>query len=340
MVDLDPQKQVRRRVPTLTNHADEIRDICPDTVNNFGSWSALKLMVHVATVNMYTTVISSYRDDWFYIDALAGSGVSVYGEEGEEECFLGSPVLAARDSAEQFTKMYFVEDCEEKANALERRLDAIFEGQTSIDVERPECGCDVTCADANSQLGEIKYDMWEVAQRGGKDPSFNYLSFIDNQGMNLLWRGIEEITPTPHGDLLINFPSGSINRPANQEESEEKMTEFYGTEIWKQDRTRNGLLDAYCRRLDGIERSSQVVTNIHSGRKNYQYDMIYATKEDAEYVQAIEYVRDFVEEVDGHDVEQLVDIVNGKQDTLIDLLPSQNGDDDSGEDGQTSLGEF
>jgi len=338
MVDLDPQKQVRRRVPTLTNHADSVREIAPDVVNNFGSWSALKLIVHVATVNMYTTVISSYRDDWFYVDALAGSGVSVYGENGD--CFLGSPILAARDASEQFTKMYFLEDSKNKAEALEQRLEAVFSGETGIDATRPAHGYEVIPGDSNVELRGVKSDMWEVAKRRGKDPSFNYLAFIDNQGLNLRWQGIEEITPTPHGDLLINFPSGDIVRTANHEDSEESMTEFYGTETWKEDTSREALLKAYQSRITGVERPTQVVTNVHSGTKNYQYDMIYATKDEADYVEAIEYVRDFVEKVDGEDVSKLIEIVNGNQDTLTDMLPEREDENDDEDGYQTGLNAF
>jgi three-Cys-motif partner protein len=342
MTDLNPHDRLKEIVPTLTKHAEEIKQIQPDVVNDFGAWSALKLIVHATTVNMYTTVISSHRDDWFYVDALAGSGVSVH--DGEGKCFHGSPVLAARDATEQFTKMYFIEQDDEKAQALRERLNAIFNGETHLDAEKPECGFEVVQGDANDELEYVRQDMWRVAERGGKDAYFNYLSFIDNQGLDVEWEGIEHITPTPHGDLLVNFPSKSITRPANSVDHEESMNDFYGSEIWTKDRSRDALLDAYCTRLTGVSRPTHVVTNVHSGKKDYHYDLIYATKEDAAYTEAIEYVRDFVEKVDGEDVEQVLDIVDGDQETLASLLPEQDNKSDEDEDDdngtQTGLGDF
>lgn len=336
MVDLSPRDQVKKRVPTLTKHAEEVRAIEPDQVNSFGPWSALKLIVLVATVNMYTTVISSYRDDWFYVDALAGSGVSVYGDV--EDCFLGSPILAAAHASEQFTKMYFIEAEKKKARALEKRLDAVFEGETPLDIERPECGYEVITGDANNKLPDVTRDMWATGKRYGKKASFNHLTFIDNQGLNLRWEGIENIAPEPHGDFLVNFPARDIIRSANHEDSEESMTEFYGSEIWKDDKTREGLLQAYLRRLNGIEKPRQVITNVHSGITNYEYDVIYATKQEGgNYIDAVEYVRDFVERVDGADVEQMLDVLRGDQATMETYLPEIEGDED---EPQKRIGEF
>ena len=332
MTDLSPRERVRERVPTLTKHAEEIRDIEPDVFNEFGTWSALKLIVHVATVNMYTTVISDHRDDWFYVDALAGSGVSVYGEA--DESFLGSPLLAAKNAAEPFTKMYFIEMDEKKAAALEKRLEAAFNG-SDLQIESPECGYQIYVGDANEQLSEVISDMWDVARRNGK-PNFNHLSFIDNQGLDLKWNGVKQLAPKPTGDLLINFPTSALRRSANHNDSKDAMTDYYGGEMWQSADGREQLIDTYRARLNGVEKTKQVVTNIDSGTKNYHYDMIYGTRETqggSDYINAIEYVKEFVEAVDGADVEQMLSVLRGDQATMESFFPK---DDDP----QKRLGEY
>lgn len=323
MADLSPRERVKERVPTLTTHADEIREVHPEIYNEFGTWSALKLIVHVATVNMYTTVISEHRDDWFYVDTLAGSGISVYGDD--DESFLGSPLLAAKNAAEPFTKMYFIEKDERKATALEHRLEAAFNG-SDLQITSPECGYEVYVGDANRKVEEAVSDMWTVARRNGK-PNFNHLTFIDNQGLDLTWNGLKNLAPKPTGDLLINFPTSAVRRAAGHEDSEDAMTSFYGGEMWRSADDREELLEAYQTRLNSVEKTEQVVTNIDSGTKNYHYDMVYGTRETqggSDYIKAIEYVNQFVEAVDGADVEEMLQVLRGDQMTMESFFPEQN----------------
>lgn len=326
MAGLSPRERVKERVPTLTRHAEDIRSVEPDVYNKFGTWSALKLIVHVATVNMYTTVISDHFNDWFYIDALAGSGVSVYGDA--DESFLGSPLLAAKNAAEPFTKMYFIEKNPENAAALEKRLDAAFNG-SDLQVTSPECGYEVYVGDANKKLQQVTRDMWSVAKRDGK-ANFNHLTFIDNQGLNLNWDGLEGLEDRATGDYLINFPTSNILRASGHKGSENAMTDYYGGDMWRPANGKDELLEAYTTRLSSLEKTEQVVTNIDSGTKNYQYDMIYATRKTrggSDYINAIEYINRFVEAVDGADIEDMLQILRGDQMTMESFLPKQDEDD-------------
>lgn len=332
----DHREWVKERVDSLTANSDEIKDVAPNIYNEFDTWSALKLITHVATVNMYTTVISDHRDDFFYVDALAGSGVSVYGER--EKCFLGSAILAAKNAAEPFLKMYFIEHNEEKANALEERLNYAF-SSTGMDLTEPERGFEVLIGDANEELDNVVSDMWRVAKAGGKKPSFHHLTFVDNQGLDVTWDGIKTIAPKPTGDLLINFPTSSIVRSAHHEDSRRAVNDFYGGEMWDvEDISKSQLRETYCDRLTGVEKQEQVIANVYSGTKSYEYDMIYATRQTSggsEYQEAVEYVREFVEAVDGADVEDMLKILQGDQRQMESYLPNEETDD-----GQSSLGDF
>ncbi|ESP86847.1 hypothetical protein K933_17227 [Candidatus Halobonum tyrrellensis G22] len=275
---------------------------------------------------MYTTVISEYFNDWFYIDALAGSGVSVYGDA--DESFLGSPLLAAKNAAEPFTKMYFIEQDKENAAALEKRLDVAFNG-SDLQITPPECGYEVYVGDANKKLQQVTRNMWRVAKRDGK-ANFNHLTFIDNQGLNLNWGGLEDLEDSTTGDYLINFPTSNVLRASGHKGSENAMVDYYGGDRWRSANGKEELLEAYTTRLSGLGKTEQVVTNIDSGTKNYQYDMIYATRKTrggSDYINAIEYINRFVEAVDGADVEDMLQILRGDQMTMESFLPKQDEDD-------------
>lgn len=339
-MDLDPRAQVRKRVPTLTVNAQELREISPKVVNDFGEWSALKLILHVATVNMYTTVVPKTFDDWFYVDALAGSGVSVYGDM--ENCFKGSAILAAENAEEQFTKMYFIEQNRKKASVLRERLDAVFNGETDIDVVRPECGYEVRIGDANEELPQIAGDMYETANRGPGRPWYNHLTFIDNQGIDINWDAIEEFSSNTMGDFLVTFQSSRIRQNQHLDDT---LNEYFGSEIWKTANSLEDYAEAYGTRFNGISKSKQVMTTVDSGVKNYQYEVIYATKDDAGgYVNAVSYVSDFVERVTGADVGDMIDVMYGDQSRIGEYLPERDSQEDQDaideQNSQSSLGEF
>ncbi|MGQ5515691.1 three-Cys-motif partner protein TcmP [Halococcus saccharolyticus] len=327
---------MKDRVEDLRDNADELKGVAPNQFNEFGPWSALKLILHAATTNMYTKVISQHMDDFFYIDALAGSGVSVYGDQGD--CFLGSPVIAAKNATEPFTKMYFIENDPDKADALRRRLDEVFEN-SMVDVTVPEA-YQVYEGDANEQLREVVNDMWDIAYENPNGPSFNHFTFIDNQGLDVEWDdGIEKVAPTPTGDLLINFPTSNIVRTAHHTDSESAMNRFYGGNMWDtEEKNKQTLREKYCERLTGVEKEKKVVANVDSGGRNYEYDMIYGTRETnrgSGYIDAVDYVRDFVEAVDGADVDEMLEVIRGDRATMDQYLP----DDEDGS-GQSSLDSF
>ena len=206
---MDSSEYIKKRIQSLRQDSEEIRAKSPVT-NDFDSWSVLKLILHSAAVNMYTNVLqgSDTFDDLYYIDALAGSGVSTYNDG--ESCFLGSPIIAAKVAQEPFRKMYLIEHDPDKADALEARMEYIF--STHDDVVEPE-DWDVKQGDANKEIPEVVEDIWRSS-----DGTFNYYCFIDNQEVNVKWDAIEALTPKPWGDLLINLPIASaIGRNATIE---------------------------------------------------------------------------------------------------------------------------
>ena len=347
---VDVRDYIQSRIEGLTEDSQEFYSQVPGQANDFDTWSALKLILHSATVNMYTTVLAQndYYDDLYYIDALAGSGVSQYNDENR--CFLGSPLIAAKDATVPFKKMYFVEKDPDHAEALERRLEYAFSQKSDKYAEPGQW--EVIPRDANKAIPDIISGMWRSFRNN--DNGLNYLCFIDNQGMNVKWPTINELTPKPYGDLLINLPtSQAIGR--NVGTYPETVGEFYGRDLSTVDIPDTGMRefmrDLYLEQLQDRNRPVQVNTRVEADVGSYYYDMIYATRDIKAgngYEETIKYVRDFIEQVHSGDVDRILDVLDGSQSSLSSYLPDDDegiseelAEESSDEDsGQTALGEF
>lgn len=341
---MDSSEYIKKRIKSLSEDSDEIRALSPVT-NDFDSWSALKLILHSAAVNMYTTVLESndYFQDLFYIDALAGSGVSTYGDG--KSCFLGSPVIAAKVAEEPFKKMYLIEWDKDKANALETRMQYIFDNHD--DAHEPE-NWEVIQGDANEELPKVAKDISRV-----RDGGFNYYCFIDNQELNVKWDAIDALTPKPWGDLLINLPTASgIGRNATKRPVPSELNKFYcmdlNDEELPQTNVRPKMKALYQKCLSENGRSVQRITNIDANVGSYEYDLLYATREIKEgngYIKVIDYVKQFIEDVHAGDIDNFLDVLHNNQSSFEQFLPEENIDDEIPDDeyedeDQTQLADF
>jgi three-Cys-motif partner protein len=316
---------ITERVDGLTGSSDRVLEVQPAVVNSFREWLALKLIVLSATVNMYTRVISQHKDDFFYIDALAGAGVSEY---GEGQCFLGSPIVAAKAATEPFSKMYFVEDDKRKKEALEERLEFAF-SSPEIDIVPPHTW-EVYRGDANEVIYDIVDDIWDQSRPA---PDFNYFAFIDNQGLDFRWDAMEKIGNLT-GDLLINYPAArGVGDNMNNKDSRDALTAFFGRNMWHvEPKTREHYKEMYMRQLDSLGVPEKVPVKIDSGSKSYYYDVIYATRTTrggSGYTDAVTYAKRFVEDVDGGTVEEILDVLHGDQAAIEDFLPDDTDLDQS-----------
>lgn len=317
---MDPHDYIPDRIETLRKNSEMIREQAEIT-NDFDSWSALKLILHSAVVNMYTKVMSNenYFTDYYYIDALAGSGVSTY--EGDR-CFKGSPIVAAESSWEQFSEMYFIEQDPDYCSALKSRLDFVF-SNPKFDIEEPE-RWEVIEGNANKKVPEIVSNIQNQYRSGG----YTYYCFIDNQTLDVDWSTIQSLTPEPWGDLLINLPtSQAIGRSAALEHSQ-KLNDFYGIDVSTLDIPENGIREfmrqLYIDRLKDRDREVIRSTHVDANVGSFGYDMVYATRdiEDGnDYVNVIDYVKRMVENVHAGDVDNILDILYGGQSTMAEYYP-------------------
>ncbi|ACV47686.1 MULTISPECIES: three-Cys-motif partner protein TcmP [Halomicrobium] len=177
------QDWIKSKLQRLRDSSIDLWNVAPDVTNEFSSWSALKLILLAATVDMYTNIIPKHREHFYYIDALAGSGISAFPED--DEYFVGSPIIAATMAHDSFDRMYFIEKDGEKANALRERLNHV-EDELSKDLN-----CDdyrILQENSNEVMGDILEEIRRESLYQGE--SVNTLSFIDNQGLDIHHSGL------------------------------------------------------------------------------------------------------------------------------------------------------
>lgn len=330
---MEPRQYISERIDLLKEDAEELRQVA-DATHDFDTWTALKLILQSSTVNMFTRVASSKNnsfEDYYYIDALAGNGISTYGGGEGEDSFLGSPLLAIKSishQAQPFSKMYFIEENESFATALHDRLEYAF---SDLGYPEPRDGWKIYVGDANEKVRKVKKDIY-----GHGSGNFLYCCFIDNQGLDFKWNGLETITPKPWGDLLVNLPTRNpIQRVAGWDSPPKKLDEFYGLDFSEHNLPEHDLgdymRDLYRRRIEEQGREITVSTDIDASVGSYGYDLIYATREmpgksGNGYENVIKYVKSMIENVDADDVDEILDILYGPQKSFEELLP----EDDSG----------
>lgn len=337
---MDAGQFLKRHVADLREHAQDFYDVGDGVANSFDSWSALKLALHAVSVSMYTGVHKDRTGDIFYIDALAGSGISEY---TDGQCFLGSPLLACKSARTPFSRMYFIENDGEKADALRDRLRYAFtlDGFTKPDEWR------VFEEDANEQIDEVIEEIWDL---GDHEEGFNYFTFIDNQGMDVEWPFIDRITPKPFGDFLINVP---IAHAVGRNPGEDATNDFYGCDTGRLrgiHNSRQKMLDLYSTRLTKAGRPVQTSTTIDANSGSFNYEMVYATRDISggnKYMEVIDYAKLVLEKVHAGHVDGILDVLEGDQMELnvgewtdnetpdIDIRVNSDPDD-----AQTGLADF
>lgn len=334
---MDEGTYISTRVEELRRHTDEFYEIGDNVSNEFNTWSALKLILHSAAVNMYTDVHANQgTGDIFYIDTLAGSGISSYDEAGH---FIGSPLVALKAATKPFDYMYFIEGNDDYAEALEARLEHAF---TKSQYTEPH-DWEVINGDANDELPGVVSD---IRDRGDYDARYNYYCFIDNEALDIKWDAIEELTPKPFGDLLINVPTTAFGRASNQNSFDE-ISSFFGRDMSADASgpvSRNRLKNKYITQVRNRNRKVNRNVHVDADTGSYCYDMLYATRRtggDNGYVEVIEYVKQFIERVDAGDVDRMLNVMDGDQATIDSLLPEQDISDKlPEEDDQSGLDEF
>jgi len=336
---------VQDKLSDLTAHIDDLEAIGNQTDEpEFGSWTALKLVVFTAAIDVYTTVINNNDFEPYYIDAMSGSGVVSL--KDREDTLLGSPAIAGTVAHEPFEKMYCIEKDEERAETLRNRLDFAAE---HIDSFRQEPDTyEVIQGNANDILRNIPD---KIRDHRGSSPSGrngqggqHHFAFIDNERHEVKFDSIRNLENEFWGDLLINYQQKGLNREKGRLEAREsdewdEFLQFFDGDNRALDlddpEDRFGL---YLEKLDGINRPVHESVQIRGSKRHpYSYRMVYATRNSSGGSEFIEFMNGQqwkIEGLTGDDIEHVLDTMQGAA-THLGLWSI-----DEDEDGQARLGEF
>jgi three-Cys-motif partner protein len=337
------------RIRTLTQNSEEIAAVGKEVYDDddqdkeadleYKELSIIKLILFTVVVKMYTSIISSPKtafDDMFYIDCLAGSGITHM--EGRDTILLGSAILAPTLAETQFDQLYFVEQNDDRRRALERRLEYI---QDLDNVDLNSDDYQVYGGDCNEQMGDILYDL---NSRSGQYK--HHLAFVDNEGLDVHWSTIEEILDAGFCDLLINYPYYSLGQ-ANRSNGETAFNEFFGGDYWRdyQDRDMirsSELRDEYVSRISQSQKShrsriSEAVNAVSNKRGSMEYDIIYTAGEvesGGGFMNRYRYYQNKITHNAEETVERVLDAMEGEVEQLADFF------DYDEDDAQSAIGDF
>lgn len=334
---------IQDKLSDLTAHIDELEEaggVVDDP--EFGPWTALKLVVLTSTVDVYTTIMASNKFRYHYVDAMAGSGV--VGLADREETLTGSPIIAGTVAHEPFEKMYLIERNQERAAALEKRLDYAAENIDAF-TQSPE-SYEVFVGDANDLLPEVRdrindHHNGNLAGTDGEEGQ-HHLAFIDNECDDVAFSAIRQLEAPMHGDLLINYQATSLNRKRGRLKSgdSDKWEPFVA--FFDHDRRALNLKEPeryefYREKIRGIPRPVQRSVDVHgSGGYGYKYRMLYAVRKSSGgsgFVEFMDKQRRKIEGLTGDDIGTVLDTMQGSA-THLGLW---SADDD---DEQQRLGSF
>lgn len=329
---------IQDKLSDLTAHIDELES-AGGAVDHpqFGAWTALKLVVLTATVDVYTTIMASNDFRYHYVDAMSGSGL--VGLKGRDEILMGSPIIAGTVAHEPFENMYLIENDETRAAALEDRLDYAAD---NIDAFRQSPDSyEVLVGDANDLLPQVhdRIDEQHDGNPGGDsgERGQHHLAFIDNERNEVSFSAIRQLESF-YGDLLINYQETSLNRERGLLESGDSddwdtFIEFFdGDEraLHLEEPERFGL---YLEKVESIPRPIHESVNVRgSSSYGYNYRIVYAVRQsggESEFIEFMDGQRRKVEGLTGDDIDTVLDTMRGSATHLGLWSVDEDGDDDS-----------
>ena len=278
-------------------------------------WSILKLIALMDWVRVYTVIMQNQKqrrgwpDEIWYIDLFAGPGTTLVEEKGYVA--IGSPFIAHFFAFTPFDRYYYVEKEHKRALTLERRKNLVGDLKGRAAVWK---------GDSNEEVLRLER-LWEKRREEGVN--VHSLVFIDNEGFDFSWSSLNILLEMP-SDIILLFPTSSLNRTIRS--SPRRVLRFIGEEEFPS-KDEDTLLDFYKSKIKTVyeERKGKrgYVESITIGRREsarpFYYDLILVTKE-GKYVDAWTNTKRKISKVNPEVVDPIMDAINGKVETLMDLL--------------------
>lgn len=278
-------------------------------------WSVLKLIALMDWVRVYTKIMWNQKHErgWpkeiWYVDLFAGPGTTLVKEKGY--VVVGSPFVAHFFALLPFDRYYYVERDHSYAITLERRKNLVDDLKERAAVWE---------GDSNDKVHDLKR-LWKNRLESGV--YVHSLIFVDNQGFDFNWSSLEVLLDMP-SDIILLFPTSSLRRIIKN--YPRKILDFIGEEELPSTEE-DVLLDFYESKIRMVYREKRgkegYVESVTIGRRDmarpFYYDLILVTKE-GRYVNAWTSIKRKISKVDPEVLDPIMDAINGKVETLVNLL--------------------
>ena len=305
----DPFDWFKKQADPILEITEQVRNIEPEIVNEFGAWSLIKLVALVYFVNIYTPIIYSKKGDWvkdmIYLELFAGSGLCHIKESSDY--IAGSPVLVSALAKRPFDKTILVDMDPEYCRVLDKRLRKI--GKNYIIINN----------DCNLAIDDILKEI---------TPNDHYLAFIDCQsGFEMHWNTLMKLLSRP-GDLIFNFQSVSVHRNVcqyleNPSLEPRSLIDLYGDDRWKRYQTREDCLKGYINKIREETNREVVIPLYVKGPKSYHYDLIVATRKTGAnnpWMTPMREVQARFKKLEPKIIDTIIDVLKGRKKTISDYF--------------------
>jgi len=237
----------------------ESRETAPKPSIDFpyNKWSLYIRLVHLLYVPLYTSIISKYFAEFYYIDLFAGSGIGILKPEGDyanmcKEDVIpigGSPLIAMCFAAERhFTKLILVEQDTNRAELLKKRISKFIQISQEDSWRRHDWPCsslarqitlervEIYNSDANIVISKIMKKLEDkhndLYRRQGR--GIHAYILIDPEGMEFKRKSLDSIlTSDVRSDIIELFNTYGVVMQASKVIREgyddKSLTEFLGS---------------------------------------------------------------------------------------------------------------
>jgi three-Cys-motif partner protein len=265
-------ERLKSKLESLTKIGRKISEKCPGPHYSARKWTPLKLICLMYYVDTYSRIMSAKREKLglqqiIYIDPLAGSGTNFI--QDTKDVIAGSVPISIVFSDNLFDRYFFAEKDSTMREALHTRLDILLHSQKGKYVIKKDC---------NQLLDKLSSYMRNFKAK------IHFLMFIDCEGLEVKWKFLKEVLRYP-GDLIFVFQTKEIMEQRNRWGNEKALTDFYGSEVWKNANDEEDFIDIYKEQIKAIEtidrRKREAIDTLSirsskGGADRYSYDIIFA----------------------------------------------------------------
>lgn len=180
----------------------------PAVDEKYRRWTVFKLLCHLLYIPLYTSIISKYFAEFYYVDLFAGSGFGIYNDEYRVPLALaGSPLIALASATVPWTGVYLNDLNSARCHLLKKRVEVLVElskkggcknapvSTTKIPMSSlSNTRISISSADANTVIYRIMDEIEKRhSQLKSEDKGCHAYFFVDPYGFQFRRDSLERI---------------------------------------------------------------------------------------------------------------------------------------------------